>query len=185
MLIWINGAFGSGKTTVAEALVDRVRDSRLYDPELVGYFLGRVVPESPTGDFQDLPIWRTLVADLAIALAHHYDTPLITPMTVVNPVYMAEILHDLIRDQAMAVHAFTLIVSEPALRQRITNQVMNPDDQDDDERIRQWRLDQVQRCVTALADDPLGEPISNEAPSVDTVIDKIIERLPSGLTRRS
>ena len=38
MIIWINGAFGSGKTQVAHELKRRLENSFIYDPEQIGYF---------------------------------------------------------------------------------------------------------------------------------------------------
>ena len=37
MIIWINGAFGAGKTTLAEELSRRLSEAVLFDPEYVGY----------------------------------------------------------------------------------------------------------------------------------------------------
>ena len=59
MIIWLNGAFGSGKTTLTEELHRRLPDAVIFDPEYVGYVLTQAVP-APTGDYQDLPaggIW--------------------------------------------------------------------------------------------------------------------------------
>lgn len=39
MIIWINGAFGGGKTTLAEELQRRLPHAILFDPEYVGYLL--------------------------------------------------------------------------------------------------------------------------------------------------
>jgi adenylate kinase family enzyme len=44
MMIWINGAFGAGKTTLAEELHQRLPDALAFDPEYVGYILNRWVP---------------------------------------------------------------------------------------------------------------------------------------------
>ena len=41
MIIWLNGTFGAGKTTTARQLVQRLANTRLFDPELVGYLLTR------------------------------------------------------------------------------------------------------------------------------------------------
>lgn len=38
MIIWINGALGSGKSTTAELLNLNIELSHIYDPEQVGYF---------------------------------------------------------------------------------------------------------------------------------------------------
>ena len=67
MIIWINGAFGAGKTTLAEELSRRLSEAVLFDPEYVGYLLRHWVPV-PTGDFQDLPSWRELVIATALSL---------------------------------------------------------------------------------------------------------------------
>ena len=39
MILWLNGSFGAGKTTVAHELQRRLPDAFVYDPENVGYFL--------------------------------------------------------------------------------------------------------------------------------------------------
>ena len=45
MILWINGAFGSGKTTTAYELHRRLKPlSYVYDPENVGYFLRKNEP---------------------------------------------------------------------------------------------------------------------------------------------
>ena len=151
----------------------------LYDPELVGFFLGRIVPPSPTGDFQDLAMWRTMVAEFAIALTRHYDATIIVPMTVVRFDYFQEITKPIV-EAGVDMRSFALHVTAPTLRQRITAQVMNPDDPVDDERIRQWRLDQVDRCVAALVDEPLlGEPVSNDGRAVSEVVAQIADAIQS------
>ena len=59
MIIWINGAFGAGKTALAEELHRRLPDAVLYNPEDVGLMLWKQM--RPNGDFQHLPSWRELV----------------------------------------------------------------------------------------------------------------------------
>lgn len=49
VIVWINGAFGAGKTVVAEALLSHLPGARLFDPERVGFLLRELV-EVPTGD---------------------------------------------------------------------------------------------------------------------------------------
>ncbi|MHC1693739.1 MAG: hypothetical protein AB9835_00380 [Eubacteriales bacterium] len=45
MILWINGAFGSGKSSVAEAIHNKIEKSFIYDPEQVGYFLWENFPD--------------------------------------------------------------------------------------------------------------------------------------------
>ncbi len=59
MIIWLNGGFGVGKTTMAERLKRDRKDAVIYDPELIGSLLSRVLPEKKD-DFQDYALWRSL-----------------------------------------------------------------------------------------------------------------------------
>jgi len=182
VLIWINGAFGAGKTSVAEALKKRISESMIYDPEIIGAAIGDLVPASPTGDYQDLPIWRNLVSDTALALRRHYSQTLIVPMTIVDPNYQREIFEP-IQSGGNEVIVVSLIVSPKELRRRITEQVLSTDPKQDAQ-IRQWRINQVDRCVTAFQDQALGHPISNENRPVDETIAEILALLPRAVTKR-
>jgi hypothetical protein len=85
MMIWINGAFGADKTTLAEELHRRLPDALAFDPEYLGYVLREWVPSPEGGDFQDIPLWRKLVAEFALGMSAEYGRTLIIPMTLVNP----------------------------------------------------------------------------------------------------
>ncbi|CRK57024.1 ATP/GTP binding protein [Alloactinosynnema sp. L-07] len=89
-IIWLNGAFGAGKTSVATSLLDRIPNAALYDPEEVGFMLRKQLP-GWTGDFQDLPGWRSLVVHTARTLLDHTGGPLIAPMSVLNERYAYDI----------------------------------------------------------------------------------------------
>lgn len=39
MIIWVNGAFGAGKTTLGQHLHRRMPEALEFDPEYVGYLL--------------------------------------------------------------------------------------------------------------------------------------------------
>ncbi len=60
MIIWINGPFGAGKTTLAKRLRDRRSKSLIFDPEEIGFVVKETVPMPASGDYQDLPLWRGL-----------------------------------------------------------------------------------------------------------------------------
>lgn len=72
MIIMINGAFGVGKTSVANELVKQMDNSMIFDPEEVGFMLRNIIPneikqkEANTGDFQDLQLWKELTVVLPI-----------------------------------------------------------------------------------------------------------------------
>ncbi len=73
MIVWINGAFGAGKTSVARHLLARRPGIRLFDPEQIGFMLRRMLPDVRPDDFQDLPIWRELTVKLIAEAAAARD----------------------------------------------------------------------------------------------------------------
>ena len=100
-------------------------------------------------------------------------------MTVVNAEYLREIVAPLEADTdsgTSELRVLSLIVSAEELRRRITEQTIS-DDPDVDAQARQWRLDQVERCVGALADKDLGRHVSNEGRPVSETVDEILSLL--------
>lgn len=92
MIIWLNGAFGAGKTQTAYALQRRLPGSYVCAPEKAGYFLRANLPSGlRPSDFQDLPLWRALTADMLRFLAERHPGHIIVPMTLVNRAYYDEI----------------------------------------------------------------------------------------------
>ena len=45
LILWINGAFGSGKTTISYELNRRIPNSFVYDPENIGFFIRKNIPK--------------------------------------------------------------------------------------------------------------------------------------------
>jgi hypothetical protein len=60
MIVWINGAYGSGKTTLVTEITRTRSDAAVFDPEHLGHLLRQSVLV-PTDNFQDLPSWREIV----------------------------------------------------------------------------------------------------------------------------
>jgi hypothetical protein len=65
VILWLNGTFGSGKTTTALELLPMIASSRLFDPEAVGYMLQPNLSDHPVSDFQHWPPWRPLAVATA------------------------------------------------------------------------------------------------------------------------
>ena len=150
MIIWINGAFGAGKTSLAQALAPKLPEAITFDPELLGTILSRTVPPAPSRDFQDLPIWRESTVSTILMLRRHYQADLIVPMTLVNPDYINEIFTALEAKGHKLLHVF-LKVDRDTLVERIKAQIIASEDPERDDFIRQWRLAQVDRCLDAEA----------------------------------
>ncbi|MFD8595200.1 AAA family ATPase [Kitasatospora sp. NPDC059646] len=153
MIIWVNGAFGSGKTTLVAEVRGRLPEALVFDPEEVGFLLRRVVPD-PAGDFRDLPLWRRQVVSLAAGLATEYGRPVLVPMTLVRPKYLAEVF-DGLAEAGVPVRHFFLRVPDAVLAARIDARSLTPDDPARDEQVRAWCRSRIAECRAAEAAMPL------------------------------
>ena len=152
MIIWINGGFGTGKTTLAEELHRRLPNAVVYDPEDVGLMLWKWMP--PNGDFQHLPSWRELVVNTALSLRQHHANTLIVPMSLIRDAYRAEILGGLADAGEDVLHVF-LEADAGALRERLNARVTNPG-RDWDQVARESGMTGVDEIVAAAARQPTG-----------------------------
>lgn len=174
MLIWINGAFGAGKTQTAFELNRRAPSSHVADPELIGFAVHKMLPASARGDFQDRPQWRSaVIATLADAVAAH-DGPVIVPMTLVEPDYFDEIMAGLATERVDVRH-FSLVASPETLRSRLQTRtgywlgrVVGRDET--------WAMQQIPRCVTALATERFTEHVDTDGRAIDEVVEDIATR---------
>ncbi|MFI6358004.1 AAA family ATPase [Streptomyces sp. NPDC050743] len=181
MIIWVNGAFGSGKSTLVDELRPRWPEALIYDPEMVGYVLREIV-EVPTGDFQDLRLWRRQVADLAVGLVEEYRRPVLVPMTLVNPGYVGEIFGAL-TDAGIDVHHFFLKVSRKILEQRIDGRSFTPDNPEQDEKVRRWCKDKIAPCMAAADTLPSDTVILDGELTPQELADVVLARVGAAASR--
>ncbi|MFJ4719898.1 NUDIX hydrolase [Streptomyces luteogriseus] len=152
-VVWINGAFGAGKTTTARELIELIPNSTLFDPEVIGGALAHLLPPkrlAEAGDFQDLPIWRRLVIDTAAAMLAELGGTLVVPMTLLRQEYRDEIFGGLAARRIPVSHIL-LAPAETILRERIAGREVPRDLPDGDMRIRQWSFDHIEPYRAALA----------------------------------
>ncbi|MEU5710363.1 NUDIX hydrolase [Streptomyces flaveolus] len=152
-VVWINGAFGAGKTTTARELIELIPNSALFDPEVIGGALTHLLPPkrlAEAGDFQNLPIWRRLVVDTAAAMLAELGGTLVVPMTLLRQEYRDEIFGGLAA-RRIAVHHVLLAPAKTILRERIAGRETPPDMPDGEIRTRQWSYDHIEPYRAALA----------------------------------
>jgi len=152
VIIWLNGGFGAGKTTLAAELQRRIPDAVVYDPEDVGLMLRKWT--GVDGDFQHLPSWRDLVVASALSLRRHHAETLVVPMSLVRDAYRAEILGGLADAGEVVLHVF-LEADAGVLRQRLKARVTHPDG-DWDQTARALGMTGVEEMVAAAARQPPG-----------------------------
>jgi len=181
VLVWINGAFGAGKTQTAFELHRRLANSHVADPELIGFGIHRMLPAATRDDFQDRPQWRAaVIATLADAVAAH-DGPVIVPMTLVHRPYFDEIMTGL-QKVGVDVQHFALVASPDTLRDRLRTRsgywigrLLG--------REELWAMQQIDRCVTALADPAFAQHINTDNLTVHEVVEYLAARAGLRLSR--
>ncbi|MEY9942919.1 NUDIX domain-containing protein [Streptacidiphilus sp. MAP5-3] len=147
MIVWLNGAFGAGKSTTVRELHRLLPGSHIVDPEGIGALLRDLLPaDARRGhtDFQDLVAWRRLVPDTLTALRAQLgeDVPLLVPMALHRQDYRDEIFGALASCR-MEVHHIVLHAEETVLRSRI-------EADKDDTRARRWRISHLDAYAAAL-----------------------------------
>lgn len=163
MIIWINGSFGVGKTTVAEKLKEKIDKSIIYDPEKIGMFLSNTLPTKEY-DFQDYKLWRTINYEMLKNLYTEFEV-IIVPMTITNLQYYDEIVGRLERD-AINIKHFILIASKENIISRLNARGNSTE----------WAYMQVDRCNKAFKDDYLkGQKIDTNNKSVGEVCNNLIK----------
>lgn len=177
MLIWINGAFGAGKTHTAHELHRRLPDGHVADPELLGFAMHKMLPACARADFQDLPGWRAAVVATLRTAERAAAGPLIVPMTIVRDDYFDQIIGALRAE--MEVRHYTLMASPATLHKRLRSRleaigarVFGGDET--------WAMRQIDRCVTALE----SPRYATHVPTDDHTLDEVVETVAAaaGLT---
>lgn len=171
-IIWINGAFGSGKTSVARHFAARCPDAWLLDPEQIGFMLRRLLPWTREVDFQSLPVWREMTFQAILAASADSRRIPIVPMALIEPDYFDEIVGRL-RREGVAVHHFSLLASPETLRRRIRWRLDRP-------ASKRWARESIDRCAI-LAGERFGIHIDTDRLRIPEVAAEIMRRLPPSL----
>jgi tRNA uridine 5-carbamoylmethylation protein Kti12 len=173
MIIMINGAFGSGKTSAAKMLHPVIRNSIIYDPEEIGYMVRKIIPEEfrleeeQTDDFQDIELWRILTVKVAQEIKLKYNKHLIVPMTIYkseNFDYICNGFRNIDND----IFHFCLIASEETIQKRLTIR---------GDTFGGWTYQQTRKCVNVLNDIKFQEHIITDSLETNEVIDIILSRI--------
>ena len=87
MIIWINGPYGVGKSTLADELHRQNPNSFIFDAEAVGNAVrDNLPPERFHGYiFEGYPMWFTVCAALLNDIAQNFAGDIYVPMTLVYP----------------------------------------------------------------------------------------------------
>jgi RNase adaptor protein for sRNA GlmZ degradation len=168
MIVWINGAFGNGKTQTAFEINRRLENSYVYDPENIGYFFRRNMPnEIIQGNFQDQVLWRTFNYEIIKNIYLKYSGHIIIPMTVYDKNYFEEIIGKLIKENIKIDH-YILGASKETILKRLRKRHEKKDS---------WSAKQIDMCINGF--NELKEKsiyIETDELNINEVVETIAER---------
>lgn len=168
MIIWINGAFGVGKTTCAAELHRKIEDSILYDPEKLGDFFQDFLPaEVCPQDFQDYELWRLATYQILHDLATKTNQIIIVPMTIIKTQCYKEIIQRLIEED-ISVRHYVLTADKKTLVDRIKKRT---------EEEQNWSYQYLDSCLAFFKDAKTpGIKIKTDDRSVGEIVQEILNK---------
>jgi hypothetical protein len=169
VVIFINGSFGVGKSTVSRLLVKQLRRGVLFDPEPLGVVLARLIwIWRRVDDFQDLGIWRRTSIGL-IGLICRLRGAVVVPMAFSNESYLRQFLTDVRRRDSETFH-FCLTAPLPIVRQRLRSREIRRGP-------TEWQLRRSAECCEAHQRPEFAEHIATEGRSPQQIAHEIVGRI--------
>lgn len=173
MVIFINGAFGVGKTTLAEKIAENQKNFMLYDPEMIGGMLRSILPKhmlkahEKTGDFQDYDLWRILTVESFKHLKNQYNCDFVIPMTLCNKTYCDAIVKGIMALDSDC-HHFVLEASKETIHSRLIKRGEEPN---------AWAFKQTDRCLEGFEHIENAVRIYTEDQNAEKVYQAVITHL--------
>jgi predicted kinase len=140
VIVWLNGAFGAGKTTLATALADQLAGAVVADPEDIGRAVRTALPGHPDApqDYQSCPPWAATTVSFIAGLYAYTGGPVIVPMTVLVQDLATTLVTAL--SEAADVHHLVVHAEPDVLKQRIASDRALGEDPARAAGIRAYRL---------------------------------------------
>lgn len=140
MIVWISGAYGVGKTTLATALASELPGAVVADLEPIGRAIRETLRGHPCTrqDHESCPPWDATAVALLAGLHAYTGGPVIVPMTVVDQALLAALLTVL--SESADVHHLVLHADPTVLKERIVSARVPGEDSIGAAEIRATRL---------------------------------------------
>jgi hypothetical protein len=186
MVVFINGSFGVGKSTVAKLLRRSLPGGMIYDPEWARSVLMRLpvwvgLKGAGSDDFQNIELWRRSAIEGVRLFRLLARGPLIVPMTFSSRAYFEEVTSGVARHDP-ELRAFCLRAGLATVRRRLAGRGDRVEG-----RGSEWVARRIVECADAHRNPHFGEPVDTEDRTAPEVAQEIIERLrrPTRISLRS
>ncbi|MEV6818512.1 AAA family ATPase [Nocardiopsis dassonvillei] len=176
-IVFVNGPFGVGKTSVVDLLSQRLTEAIVVDPEKVGHMLWAQLPVGlRQEEFEIEPLWPSMTRLLIDLVWRTYGRTLLVPMTMVRPEVFDLIVGNL-RGSGHPIQHFALLADPPTIRARLKGRMRRRGEQPDRWGELSWEGLQIERCLESLHHPRFAHHVHTGDRSADEVADLIISLL--------
>lgn len=140
MIIWINGSYGVGKSTIARELHKLNPESFIFDAESVGNAIRDNMPKQLFNGyiFEGYDLWFKTIVELLKAINKQYKGDIYIPMTLVYPDSFDKIANPL-REEGITLYHVLLEANYEIIHDRILNRGETEDC---------WCMQHINMCLT-------------------------------------
>lgn len=168
MIVWISGAYGVGKSALADTMVSKMKNAFIFDAEEVGNAVRGNYPDCPYGYiFEDYPLWGEFCRKLLKDLHDSFRKDILVPMTLVRRESYENILKPLIRE-GIEVHFIILEASRQGVHDRILAR-------GEDEEC--WCMKNIEMSLAGSKALPGGIHIDTDGRTVEELAGAVMEAL--------
>lgn len=166
MIYWLNGAYGVGKSTVAECLKSKLPKAHIFDAEEVGNAIRDNFPEESKYSviFEGYPLWRELNYKLLKEIDERFNGDVIVPMTLILEASYEEIIQKL-----AASDVPVLYVILDADQKTIHDRILKRGEAEDC-----WCMQNINKCLDAFVKDTHAVHIETHGKTPESIADEIL-----------
>ena len=165
MIVWISGAYGVGKSTFAEALVDKVDHAVIFDAEKVGDAVRENYSDEPYGViYEDYPLWCEFTYMILKDIHNVFHRNVLVPMTLIRRESYDKIIQRLL-DDGIDTKLIVLMGTYQCIHDRILAR---------GEEEGCWCMENIGMCLEVQQNDSRAVHIHTVGKSPEEIVEEIL-----------